>query len=548
MSASSKKKLRKEQTAGQMTERQLAEQKEAKKLKLLTIGFTLLMVAILVIALTVAITTGINNSGILARNTTAVTIGEHEISNAELNYFYIDAINTFYNQYGSYASMFGLDVTAPLDQQVINEETGYTWADDFIVSAKNNAASIYALADEAAAKGHTLSEEELASIESTISTYATYATLYGYEDLDAYLKAMYGNGANEKSYREYCELSMLADSYYNAYGTSLTYDDAALREAEKDNFNKYSSFTYNYYYLAASKFLTGGTTDAEGNTTYSDEEKAASVQAAEDAAKALTSEDITSVEAFDAAISALSINAESETPVTSSLYTDNAYASINTTFVDWLADASRVAGNKTYIANETTSTDADGNEVTTVNGYYVLYYTSTNDNTVALRNVRHLLVAFEGGTTDSTTGAVTYSDDEKAAARAAAGELYEQWKSGDATEDSFAALANEHSDDGDGTTGGLYENVYPGQMVTNFEDWCFDETRKAGDTGIVETEYGYHIMYYVGESDTVYRDYMIENELRSADITAWYEALVEAMTVTDGNTSYIRTDLVLSSN
>lgn len=548
MSASSKKKLRKEQTAGQMTERQLAEQKEAKKLKLLTIGFTLLMVAILVIALTVAITTGINNSGILARNTTAVTIGEHEISNAELNYFYIDAINTFYNQYGSYASMFGLDVTAPLDQQVINEETGYTWADDFIVSAKNNAASIYALADEAAAKGHTLSEEELASIESTISTYATYATLYGYEDLDAYLKAMYGNGANEKSYREYCELSMLADSYYNAYGTSLTYDDAALREAEKDNFNKYSSFTYNYYYLAASKFLTGGTTDAEGNTTYSDEEKAASVQAAEDAAKALTGEDITSVEAFDAAISALSINAESETPVTSTLYTDNAYASINTTFVDWLADASRVAGNKTYIANETTSTDADGNEVTTVNGYYVLYYTSTNDNTVALRNVRHLLVAFEGGTTDSTTGAVTYSDDEKAAARAAAGELYEQWKSGDATEDSFAALANEHSDDGDGTTGGLYENVYPGQMVTNFEDWCFDETRKAGDTGIVETEYGYHIMYYVGESDTVYRDYMIENELRSADITAWYEALVEAMTVTDGNTSHIRTDLVLSSN
>ena len=55
--------------------------------------------------------------------------------------------------------------------------------------------------------------------------------------------------------------------------------------------------------------------------------------------------------------------------------------------------------------------------------------------------------------------------------------------SGDATEDSFAALANEKSDDGNGTTGGLYENVYPGQMVSSFNDWCFDESRQTGNTG-----------------------------------------------------------------
>ena len=41
MSASSKKKLRKEQAAAQMTEKQLAEQKEAKKLKLYTNTFWL---------------------------------------------------------------------------------------------------------------------------------------------------------------------------------------------------------------------------------------------------------------------------------------------------------------------------------------------------------------------------------------------------------------------------------------------------------------------------------------------------------------------------
>lgn len=36
-------------------------------------------------------------------------------------------------------------------------------------------------------------------------------------------------------------------------------------------------------------------------------------------------------------------------------------------------------------------------------------------------------------------------------------------------------------------------------MVTNFNDWCFDASRKAGDTGIVESDYGYHIIYFIGD-------------------------------------------------
>ncbi|MBQ0012195.1 MAG: peptidylprolyl isomerase, partial [Clostridiales bacterium] len=36
-----------------------------------------------------------------------------------------------------------------------------------------------------------------------------------------------------------------------------------------------------------------------------------------------------------------------------------------------------------------------------------------------------------------------------------------------------------------------------GQMVQEFEDWCFAD-HKVGDTGIVKTIYGYHVMYFVG--------------------------------------------------
>ena len=126
--------------------------------------------------------------------------------------------------------------------------------------------------------------------------------------------------------------------------------------------------------------------------------------------------------------------------------------------------------------------------------------------------------------------------------------ILKEWTEGDATEESFAALATEKTTDpGSKETGGLYEGVYPGQMVTAFNDWCFEEGRKVGDTGIVQTDYGYHVMYFSGDNETSYRDYMITNELLETQITEWQEALNEAMTVTEKNTKHIDRDMVLSN-
>ena len=542
MSASSKKKLRNEQQAAKMTEKQRTEQKEAKKLKLYTALFGAVLAVMVVIAIVVGVSTAVTNSGVRERNTTAVVIGDHEISNAELSYFYLNAINSFSSNYGSYAAMFGLDTSKPLDEQVIDEETGLTWADDFLNTAKDNARAVYALADAAEAAGFTLSEDQAAEIDITVNNMSTYATLYGYSSTKDFLKAQYGNGATEENYRDFVTLNTLANAYYSYYADSLTYEDADLRAAEAENYEKYSSFSYNTYYLSTSKFLEGGTTDEDGNTTYSDEEKAASVTAAEEAANAVVDAAPASVEELDAAIAALSVNAD--TTAASTTYDDTLYANVSSAYSEWVTDSNRQEGDVTVIAN--TSTDSDGN--TTTSGYYVVYFRGSNDNTFPLVNVRHILVKFEGGTTDSSTGTTTYSDEEKAAAKTEAEDILGEWMSGDATEDSFAALANEKSDDGDGTTGGLYENVYPGQMVTNFNDWCFDSSRKTGETAVIETEYGYHVMYFVGLSNTTYRDYQIENELRSADLEEWYDANIDAMTVTDGDTGYIRKDLVLSAS
>ena len=538
MSASSKKKLRKEQEAAKMTEKQLTAQKEAKKTSLYTTAFVVVMAVILVIAVFAGVKQTITAGGFREKNTTALTVGDHEINSIEMNYFFMDAVNMFYSNYGSYASMFGLDVTKPLNEQFVDEEAGTTWADDFMTSAKDSAASVYALADAAEAAGFTLPEAEKENLDNQLASLDLYATMYGYGDADAYLKAMYGNGASKKTYTAYCEKQALASAYYNHYAEALTYEDADLRAKESENFNAYSSYTYNYYYLPASSFLEGGTTAEDGTVTYSDEEKAASVAAAEAAAKALTAQEVKTAADLDAAIAALEINEGST--AASTLNTDTKYSSLTSFYRDWVADSSRKAGDLAYFEN------ASGD---TVNGYYVVMFQGSTDNSFALKNVRHILVTPEHNHEEGEEHAEgeTYSEEELAAAKATAEEILAQWQAGLATEESFAALANEKSADGDGTTGGLYENVYPGQMVEAFEDWTYDAARKSGDTGIVETEYGYHVMYFVGDSDITYRDYQIENELRNADLESWYAETVDAMTLTEGDTQYIRKDLVLNA-
>lgn len=116
-----------------------------------------------------------------------------------------------------------------------------------------------------------------------------------------------------------------------------------------------------------------------------------------------------------------------------------------------------------------------------------------------IADVRHILIQPEGGETDAETNTTVYSDDAWAKALADAEALLEQWKNGAADEDSFAALASEYTDDtGSASNGGLYEDITKdSSYVEPFLKWAIDESREVGDTGIVKTQFGYHIMYYV---------------------------------------------------
>ena len=155
-------------------------------------------------------------------------------------------------------------------------------------------------------------------------------------------------------------------------------------------------------------------------------------------------------------------------------------------------------------------------------------------------DVRHILISPEGGTT-AEDGTTVYSDEEWAAAEKKANEVMNEWLTKHPDEDGFAVMAETYTQDpGSATNGGLYEDVQQGDMVSEFDAWCFDANRQTGDYGIVKTTYGYHIMYFVGSDPiwyvTAQSDLMVEkgNEFLEG-ILAKYPAEIDYSAIALGN-------------
>lgn len=550
MSASNKKKLRKENAAAMLTEKQRQEQAEAKKLKAISVTFVVIMLVVALSAASILVIRAVNNSGVIDRNTLAATTGEHELNSVHLNYYFNDYIRNMYEQWHSmygesvtmYTMMMGLDLNKPLDKQVYDKESGDTWADYFLKSALDKAKSDFALYDKAMAENFTLTKEEQEAFDSNMAQLDFYAMYYGYKNADKYLSASYGYGSDAESYIQYRKIATIASAYYTKHQDSLKYEDSDIREHEKKNPANYSSFSYSSYYVNSSDYLKGGTTSESGSKVYSDAEKQAALAAAEEVAKKLAENK--NVLDLDKAIAALEINKDKK-DVATTKNTLMLYTSIPTALQSWLADEKRQDGEIAVVPNETTSKDEDGKETKTVNGYYVVVFQGRDNNLRPLANVRHLLVKFKGGTTDKN-GNKVYSDTEKAAAKAEAERLLNVWKEGKATEETFIAMVKQYSDDGSASTGGLFEDIHKASgYVDSFKNWSLDTARKPGDTGVIVSEYGYHVMYYSSDDALTYRDYMITEDLRTAEMEEWYDAIFEAATITAVNTNRLNMDMII---
>ncbi len=539
MSASSKKKLRKEEKAAKLTEQQQKERAEAKKLKRNTIIFISVMALILVIALSTLLGGVINRSGLLQKNTIAAYVGDHKLTSVEMSYYYHDAVNQAYQNWSStygdmmslYTQYLNLDISKPLDKQVYDKATGQTWADYFLGVALDNARSDYALADKAEAEGFTIPEADNANMKSSLDSLAAYSNLYGFKSTDEYLENIYGYGSTMESYTAYATRGTLAAAYYNNYYSSLKYEKDELRAYEKDRYNQFSNFSYAVYDLDVSRYLT----DIKDPTP---EQTAAAEASCKADAESLTS--ATTKEDLNKAIKALAVNAK-DTNAQCSSYTDSSYTNILSTYQEWVSSTDRKAGDCTFIAKESTTKNEDGTETKKVTGYYVVLFLELHENLRPLANVRHILIKYQGGTIDSATNTTVYSDAEKAAAKTKAEEVLAELKETNCSEETFITFVTKYSEDtGSVEDGGLIEDISrDSNLVSSFRSWALDEKRKAGDIEIVESEYGYHIMFYSSDDELTHRDVLISNTMIGESTTKWYTDLQAPYTATLGNTRHI---------
>ena len=537
MSGSSKKKLRKEQYEAALTQKQQSERKEARKLKNYTLTFVISMILVVVIAVGIIVTPTI--TGVIHRNTHAITIGNHQLSTAQLSYFYIDELNDYYtttynNYYSNYGSMWQLflilNPDEPLDEQYYNEEKTLTWADHFMNEAIKTATTMYALLDDGKANGFELAEDDQKALDSYFQSLESNAKTQGYANVNAYLRSTYGQGASFEEFKEYYTSSIYATMYFNDYCDSLEYTDEQIRAFEKDKVLNYTSFDYVLYTIRIDDYLGEGTKGEDGKVTYSDEDRAAALIAAKKDAETLVASGATTAEKLDEAIKGLEINKDNQN-AKSTQYKNSFYETLGLEDIQkWLADEARKAGDVTIIEGKVKETNEDKTETETVSALNVVLFLERDDNYTKLVSVRHILSQYKNPYIDSE-GNYQYNESTKKAAKEEANKWLLEWEKGDKTAETFGELAKKYGTDGTAANGGLMEDIYPGQMVEAFNDWCFDSSRKAGDTGIVETEYGCHVVYFEKTQDISYRDYLIKNDLVTKDSEAWRTALEEKMSV-----------------
>ncbi len=109
-------------------------------------------------------------------------------------------------------------------------------------------------------------------------------------------------------------------------------------------------------------------------------------------------------------------------------------------------------------------------------------------------DVHHIMVQIDGG--QIADDSVVYTDEDWEACRIRAQAILHEWLTGEATEASFTALADQYAADEDASTiGGLYEGLTEDSGLGAFTDWYCDDSRQVGDYGLVKTDYGYHVMY-----------------------------------------------------
>lgn len=489
-----------------------------------------------------------------------VKVGDKEVkvNAAEFNFYYtsafMTAVNTSY-QYSQYGYNMGYDYNKTPEEQKTKDSDGneITYAEYFKQQALDTIEQARYCNAKAEELGIELEAHELNEVEETMDSIRTRAASNNYSP-SAYIISNYGKGLNAHLFEKYLKEQLMIERYdeylQDSYADAVTTED--IQSTYDENPNDYNVVDLRVYGF---ELPSDSSTESDTETTeeYTAEEQR---ERANEMISRVTDEASfrTLCLEYCAEDEYEDFSGESDASLAKAMSYDTIKSSMSEDDAKWAFDSARKTGDtavwetSSYVYAVFVVKPAYRNDESYVSVRHLLVQfpdeeeqetatttptepaTDEKGATVPVTEpevtdpVTHLDdgVAYEGKKHDKTKEETVYKETPKTnddAKRIAEGYL-ERFNKTDKSEAEFAKLANLYSDDTSSTSagngeGGLIENMKRGQYVAPFEAWAFDEARKPGDVEIVETTYGYHLIYFVGRKDEPAWQTDIRNEKAS---------------------------------
>ena len=429
-----------------------------------------------------------------------MTVGNTDVSVGMYNFYYQNIVK----QYVQYASngYYDIDLSKDFSTQYTTDDDGneISWQDRFKENTTELIKKNTIYYQKGIESGITLTDAQKEMIETQLDNIKNAASSANL-GVNEYIAQTYGDNCGLETLRKYLEQNYISSVYYYQQQIKLRPSEDELNAYFKENENDYKSCSYA---ILEAEYDTSS--DATKKAAVDNAKAAIAKITDEDSMKALIPEfcsDLISkyisagyftnesdaVDAFAGAMDSTSVKSDVE-------------SNFGEDIADWMFNTDTAVGSLNYYADENAGV------------IYIIMKTSQpaldSDSASKVYSVRHILVIPESGDDDSSssssssTATKKYTEEEWAAALEKANSILDEYNKGDKTELSFAELAEKYTDDTSSTYvnmnnmyGGGIMDTQLGQMVSDFENWAIDSSRKYGDVEIVKSSYGYHIMFFI---------------------------------------------------
>ena len=429
-----------------------------------------------------------------------MTVGNTDVSVGMYNFYYQNIVK----QYVQYASngYYDIDLSKDFSTQYTTDDDGneISWQDRFKENTTELIKKNTIYYQKGIESGITLTDAQKEMIETQLDNIKNAASSANL-GVNEYIAQTYGDNCGLETLRKYLEQNYISSVYYYQQQIKLRPSEDELNAYFKENENDYKSCSY-----AILEAAYDTSSDATKKAAVDNAKAAIAKITDEDSMKALIPEfcsDLISkyisagyftnesdaVDAFAGAMDSTSVKSDVE-------------SNFGEDIADWMFNTDTAVGSLNYYADENAGV------------IYIIMKTSQpaldSDSASKVYSVRHILVIPESGDDDSSssssssTATKKYTEEEWAAALEKANSILDEYNKGDKTELSFAELAEKYTDDTSSTSvnmnnmyGGGIMDTQLGQMVSDFENWAIDSSRKYGDVEIVKSSYGYHIMFFI---------------------------------------------------